>query len=42
VDSQTLGRGPEHIGSDLTIGHWALLNKANSAIIASKNREKLQ
>jgi hypothetical protein len=32
VEKRIRNRGPDHIVSDLTIGHWALLNKANSAI----------
>ena len=27
-----LGRRPDHVGGGLTIGYWALLNKASSAI----------
>jgi hypothetical protein len=27
-----LGRRPDHVGGDLTIEYWALLNKASSAI----------
>ena len=34
---QMLGRRPDHVGGGLTIGYWALLNKANKAQIA-KNR----